>query len=121
MLRLRAESCCLHVLWWTGAGASAVGDHPAELLGARMIGAEVTGMIEGHVVGRTLETTEEDLMNTVLPASDGLRGDARGRARRLRAGDPHLGPDRHAPGPEHVGLAALGDTWPEPSDRRSRR
>jgi dihydrolipoamide dehydrogenase len=32
-----------------------------------MIGAEVTEMIQGYVVGRTLETTEEDLMNTVFP------------------------------------------------------
>jgi dihydrolipoamide dehydrogenase len=38
-----------------------------ELLGAHMIGAEVTEMIQGYVVGRALETTEEDLMNTVFP------------------------------------------------------
>ncbi|MEO0655090.1 MAG: dihydrolipoyl dehydrogenase [Pseudomonadota bacterium] len=38
-----------------------------ELLGAHMIGAEVTEMIQGYVVGRTMETTEEDLMNTVFP------------------------------------------------------
>jgi len=38
-----------------------------ELLGAHMIGAEVTEMIQGYIVGRTLETTEEDLMNTVFP------------------------------------------------------
>jgi dihydrolipoamide dehydrogenase len=38
-----------------------------ELLGAHMIGAEVTEMIQGYVVGRTLETTEEDLINTVFP------------------------------------------------------
>ncbi|TDT77606.1 dihydrolipoamide dehydrogenase [Litoreibacter halocynthiae] len=38
-----------------------------ELLGAHMIGAEVTELIQGYVVGRTLETTEEDLMNTVFP------------------------------------------------------
>ncbi len=38
-----------------------------ELLGAHMIGAEVTEMIQGYVVGRQLETTEEDLMNTVFP------------------------------------------------------
>jgi dihydrolipoamide dehydrogenase len=40
---------------------------PGELLGAHMIGAEVTELIQGYVVGRTLETTEEDLMNTVFP------------------------------------------------------
>jgi len=38
-----------------------------ELLGAHMIGAEVTEMIQGYVIGRTLETTEEDLMHTVFP------------------------------------------------------
>ena len=38
-----------------------------ELLGAHMIGAEVTELIQGYIVGRTLETTEEDLMNTVFP------------------------------------------------------
>ena len=38
-----------------------------ELLGAHMVGAEVTEMIQGYVIGRTLETTEEELMNTVFP------------------------------------------------------
>lgn len=38
-----------------------------ELLGAHMVGPEVTEMIQGYVVGRQLETTEEDLMNTVFP------------------------------------------------------
>ena len=38
-----------------------------ELLGAHMVGAEVTELIQGYVVGRQLETTEEDLMNTVFP------------------------------------------------------
>ncbi|MCF3596227.1 dihydrolipoyl dehydrogenase [Rhodobacteraceae bacterium LMO-12] len=38
-----------------------------ELLGAHMIGAEVTELIQGYVVGRTLETTEEELMQTVFP------------------------------------------------------
>ena len=38
-----------------------------ELLGAHMIGAEVTELIQGYVVGRQLETTEEDLMHTVFP------------------------------------------------------
>jgi len=38
-----------------------------ELLGAHMVGAEVTEMIQGYVVGRKLETTEEDLMETVFP------------------------------------------------------
>ncbi|MBF9050696.1 dihydrolipoyl dehydrogenase [Roseobacter sp. HKCCD9010] len=38
-----------------------------ELLGAHMIGAEVTELIQGYVVGRQLETTEEDLMEAVFP------------------------------------------------------
>ncbi|MFZ1470851.1 MAG: dihydrolipoyl dehydrogenase [Paracoccaceae bacterium] len=38
-----------------------------ELLGAHMVGAEVTELIQGYIIGRTLETTEEDLMNTVFP------------------------------------------------------
>ena len=38
-----------------------------ELLGAHMIGAEVTELIQGYVVGRQLETTEEDLMHSVFP------------------------------------------------------
>jgi dihydrolipoamide dehydrogenase len=38
-----------------------------ELLGAHMVGAEVTEMIQGYVVSRQLETTEQDLMNTVFP------------------------------------------------------
>ena len=38
-----------------------------ELLGAHMVGAEVTELIQGYVIGRTLETTEEDLMHTVFP------------------------------------------------------
>ena len=37
------------------------------LLGAHMIGAEVTELIQGYVVGRQLETTEEDLMQAVFP------------------------------------------------------
>ncbi len=38
-----------------------------ELLGAHMVGAEVTELIQGYVIGRTLETTEAELMNTVFP------------------------------------------------------
>ena len=38
-----------------------------ELLGAHMVGAEVTEMIQGYVVGKTLETTEAELMHTVFP------------------------------------------------------
>jgi dihydrolipoamide dehydrogenase len=38
-----------------------------ELLGAHMIGAEVTELIQGFAVARTLEGTEADLMHTVFP------------------------------------------------------
>ncbi|MFM6949410.1 MAG: dihydrolipoyl dehydrogenase [Novosphingobium sp.] len=38
-----------------------------ELLGAHMVGAEVTELIQGYVVGKTLETTEAELMATVFP------------------------------------------------------
>ncbi len=38
-----------------------------ELLGAHMIGAEVTELIQGYVVGKQLETTEAELMQTVFP------------------------------------------------------
>jgi dihydrolipoamide dehydrogenase len=38
-----------------------------ELLGAHMIGAEVTEMIQGYAIAKTLETTETDLMHTVFP------------------------------------------------------
>ena len=37
-----------------------------ELLGAHMIGAEVTELIQGYVIARQLETTEADLMETVF-------------------------------------------------------
>jgi len=37
-----------------------------ELLGAHMIGAEVTELIQGFVIGRTLETTEAELLETVF-------------------------------------------------------
>ena len=38
-----------------------------ELLGAHMIGPEVTELIQGYVVAKKLETTEEDLMQTIFP------------------------------------------------------
>jgi dihydrolipoamide dehydrogenase len=38
-----------------------------ELLGAHMVGAEVTELIQGYVIGRTLETTEAELIGTVFP------------------------------------------------------
>jgi dihydrolipoamide dehydrogenase len=38
-----------------------------ELLGAHMIGAEVTELIQGYVVGKTLETTEAELIESIFP------------------------------------------------------
>ena len=38
-----------------------------ELLGAHMVGAEVTELIQGYVVAMGLETTEAELMHTVFP------------------------------------------------------
>ncbi len=38
-----------------------------ELLGAHMVGPEVTEMIQGYAVAKTLETTEQELMHTVFP------------------------------------------------------
>jgi dihydrolipoamide dehydrogenase len=38
-----------------------------ELLGAHMVGAEVTELIQGYAIAKTLETTESELMATVFP------------------------------------------------------
>jgi dihydrolipoamide dehydrogenase len=38
-----------------------------QLLGAHMIGAEVTELIQGYTIAKTLETTEAELMHTVFP------------------------------------------------------
>lgn len=38
-----------------------------ELLGAHMVGAEVTEMIQGYVIGKTAELTEAEFMHTVFP------------------------------------------------------
>ena len=38
-----------------------------ELLGAHMIGAEVTELIHGYGLAKTLETTEKELMKTIFP------------------------------------------------------
>ncbi|CZT35059.1 dihydrolipoyl dehydrogenase [Rhizobium sp. 9140] len=38
-----------------------------ELIGAHLVGAEVTELIQGFVVAMNLETTEEDLMHTIFP------------------------------------------------------
>jgi Pyridine nucleotide-disulphide oxidoreductase, dimerisation domain len=57
------------------------------LLGAHMVGAEVTELIQGYVVAMNLETAEEELMHTVFPhptLSEAMHEavpDAYGRAR----------------------------------------
>jgi dihydrolipoamide dehydrogenase len=38
-----------------------------QLLGAHMVGAEVTELIQGYVVAMNLETTEQELMHTIFP------------------------------------------------------
>ena len=38
-----------------------------QLLGAHVVGAEVTELIQGYVVAMNLETTEEELMHTIFP------------------------------------------------------
>ncbi|MBD24755.1 MAG: dihydrolipoyl dehydrogenase [Candidatus Marinimicrobia bacterium] len=38
-----------------------------QLLGAHMVGAEVTEMIQGYAIAKSLETTEKELMQTVFP------------------------------------------------------
>jgi dihydrolipoamide dehydrogenase len=38
-----------------------------ELLGAHMIGAEVTELIQGYGIAKTMETTETELMHTIFP------------------------------------------------------
>ena len=38
-----------------------------ELLGAHMLGAEVTELIQGYVIARNLETTPETLANSIFP------------------------------------------------------
>jgi dihydrolipoyl dehydrogenase len=38
-----------------------------ELLGAHMVGAEVTELIQGYTIAKTLETTEADLIHTIFP------------------------------------------------------
>ena len=38
-----------------------------ELLGAHMIGPEVTEMIQGYVIAKTSELTEAEIMHTVFP------------------------------------------------------
>ncbi len=42
-------------------------DKTGQLLGAHMVGAEVTELIQGYVVAMNLETTEQELMHTIFP------------------------------------------------------
>lgn len=42
-------------------------DTTGELLGAHMIGAEVTELIQGYCLAKSMEATEEDLMHTIFP------------------------------------------------------
>jgi len=49
-----------------GEGGLRQENRPAAL-GAHMIGAEVTELIQGYVVAMNLETTEEELMHTIFP------------------------------------------------------
>jgi dihydrolipoamide dehydrogenase len=38
-----------------------------ELLGAHMVGAEVTELIQGYAIAKTMEGTEQELMSTIFP------------------------------------------------------
>lgn len=42
-------------------------ENTGELLGAHMVGAEVTELIHGYSIGKTLETTETELIHTIFP------------------------------------------------------
>ena len=42
-------------------------EETGELLGAHMIGTEVTELIQGYTVARSLECTEADLVETIFP------------------------------------------------------
>ena len=61
-----------------------------ELLGAHMIGAEVTELIQGYTIGKTARDDRGRADADRLPAPDAERDDARKRARRLRQGAAHL-------------------------------
>ncbi len=61
-----------------------------ELLGAHMIGAEVTELIQGLYHGQDRRADRGRADGDGLPAPDDQRDDARERARGIRPGDPHL-------------------------------
>jgi len=50
-----------------GDGQDGVRRQDRRLLGAHMIGAEVTELIQGYTIAKTLETTEAELIRTVFP------------------------------------------------------
>ena len=56
---------CARSRGWSGENH--VDAETGELLGAHMVGAEVTELIQGYVIAREGELTEEDLMHTVFP------------------------------------------------------
>ena len=99
-----------------------------ELLGAHMVGAEVTELIQGYAVARQLETTEAELMHTVFPhptLSEMMHEsvlDAYGRAHALlRLSAPvALCFTQSTKGPKAL-RQRLGRAWPiETVERRSR-
>ena len=51
----------------TGFAKVVFDEGSGELLGAHMVGDEVTEMIQGFAIAQTLETTEADLMATIVP------------------------------------------------------
>ncbi len=56
-----------------------------QLLGAHLVGAEVTELIQGFVVAMNLETTEEELFHTIFPHPTISETMKESRAGRLRA------------------------------------
>ena len=61
-----------------------------ELLGAHMVGAEVTELIEGYTVAQAIGDDRGRTDGDRLRAPDAERDDARKRAGRVRPGDPYL-------------------------------
>ena len=61
-----------------------------ELLGAHMIGAEVTELIQGYTIGKTAELVETDFIQTVFPHPTLSEMMHESVLAALRAGDPHL-------------------------------
>ncbi len=55
-----------------------------------MIGAEVTELIQGYTIAKTMEGTEQDFMETIFPHPTLTEMMHEVRARRLRPRAPHL-------------------------------